>query len=165
MAYNKTSAFLTPLIGVSGLTTETFENTYIGEGNTLQVVYSTFDEQTHNKLSTAPTFVNMQRDGEKAVYTFTISEGDYKKVVEPFIKGKYTQVDRTYVDKHFPRNPTHPLYSNRLIFDADPAMVEYWALKGVDITLNPSGEVWSIPDLTVEKYEFNGFTAWTQTST
>ena len=156
---NNSSLFLLPIIKVEGnIVTKDFYNSYIASstnpevGKAIIVVYTNEDQELDKKLQTATNFANKRVDNGKIVYEFTVNQEEYNGVVKPFINGAYSKIDRSYVESNFPRNPTHPLFSNRLILDKDPAMLNYWAEKGVIIPSHQ--EVWSIPDITKETYNY-----------
>lgn len=75
------------------------------------------------------------------------------KIVKPFLDGKYSKVDREYVDKHFPDNPNHRLYGNGLVLRKHPAKKSYWESR-IGVTLPTDAEVWPKPQ---EKNEIYGY--------
>jgi len=85
------------------------------------------------------------------VYVFTISEEDREKVVKPFMEGKYSQIDRAYVDKYFPAIPSHKLYGNRLVLDRSKVFKQMWEEK-IGVELPEDAEVWSRPTPQNETY-------------
>lgn len=74
-------------------------------------------------------------------------------VVTPFIDGKYSEIDRTYVDTHFPATSTK-YAGNRAILYKSPEMRKYWEEK-IGVDLPQDAEVWSKPDLTKETYFYD----------
>jgi hypothetical protein len=87
------------------------------------------------------------------VYVFNITDAQHESVVKPFLEGKYSEVDRTYVEKYFPSVPSHHLYTNRLIFDKDDKVKRMWEKK-LDVELPKGAEVWSKPQPKNEIYGF-----------
>ncbi|MGL5079141.1 MAG: hypothetical protein ACRDBG_25355 [Waterburya sp.] len=76
------------------------------------------------------------------VVALKYSEEEIEKIVKPFMLGKYSRVDREYVDKYFPLIRSHALYDNRRVFDRCPAIKAYW--EGAILMVLPSdAEVWS----------------------
>lgn len=51
------------------------------------------------------------------MFVFRLDAESKSKVVEPFLEGKYSKVDRAYVEKFFPNDPRHSNYGSRLVFD------------------------------------------------
>lgn len=67
--------------------------------------------------------------------------------------GKYSKIDRDYVVKHFPNDPGHRYYGNRLVLDRSPILRKLIE-KELDVTLPKGAEVWSKPSLTSEVYAY-----------
>lgn len=105
-------------------------------------------------LSTHPQFVEQYspRKGHMT-FVFKVSDKDQVGVVEPFLQGKFSKVDRKYVDRYFPDEPGHRLYGNGLVFRKSPAKKSFWETK-LDTTLPPDAEVWSKPQKKKEVYGY-----------
>lgn len=105
-------------------------------------------------LSSHPLFVEKYHPRkEHTTFVFKMSNEDKTKVLEPFLKGEYSKVDKGYVDKHFPNNPSHRLYGNRLVFDKHPAKRSFWE-NSLGLTLPRDAEVWPKPSQKTEVYGY-----------
>lgn len=152
---NKSSQFLLPIIDVDGpIATAEFQNSFLSDG-THEIgtrLYAMFDStvsaEHREKLEKASNFERSYDHNGSIVFVYTIPEDKLVSVVGPFLVGKYSQMSTTYVDKHFPDDPTHKLYGNRMVIDKSPRWVTYWSEKGVELPEN--AEVWSRPDLSKE---------------
>ena len=167
MKTNETSRFLTPLLGLTStpvnVWTSNCAGLYIGDqyydvpskwGEHFFFVYKTpmspaLDEAFRNN----PLFVDTYSPKDDYItYVFKIKEEDQQKVVKPFLEGKYSEVDREYVEKNFPLDRTHRLYANRLVFDKSIVMKNLTEKK-IGMELPKEAEVWSRP---LEKNEIYG---------
>jgi hypothetical protein len=91
-------------------------------------------------------------DGD-TLYAFKLSEDEQQKLVKPFVEGRYSKIDRDYVEKFFPNVPHHRLYGNRLVLDKSPRLKE--AIEDeLGVTLPDNAEVWSKPKLEYELYGY-----------
>jgi len=84
---------------------------------------------------------------EKPVYVYSFTEEDQKNIVTPFLKGKYSEIDRDYV-KTFDRwqvvDGFYEPSKTYMIFTKDTRLKEDWEQKiGVEFT--DEQEVWSRP--------------------
>lgn len=150
---NLSSQFLLPLVGANGKTLlpPQFKNSYLAAsgysceyGKCLFLQYDKdVPSSTSSTLTSLPTYVETLSNStdEDLVYVFKVADEDYHSVVKPFLNGKYSAVDRGYVEKNFPRNPSSTLWWNRLILDKDPRIVNYWKTRGV--VLPDEAEVWN----------------------
>lgn len=87
------------------------------------------------------------------MFVFRLNAEDKFKVVEPFLEGKYSKVDRTYVDKFFPNDPNHSNYGSRLVFDKSSLLRDQWEDK-LGTALPLDAEVWSKPTKQKEIYGY-----------
>lgn len=147
------SQFLLPLVGATGRTlfVPQFKGSYMAAsehpcqfGRCLFLQYSAdVPSSTSDTFKSLPTYqetVSTSSDGD-LLFVFKVEDKDYEGVVKPFVDGKYSAVDRGYVDKFFPRNPNSATWWNRLILDKDSRVVSYWQSRGVNL---PKGaEVWN----------------------
>lgn len=66
-----------------------------------------------------------------------------KGVVKPFIDGRYSQIDRSYVAKSFPVYTSNGTISgNYAILTKSPILKKYWEER-IGVTLPEDAEVWS----------------------
>lgn len=113
------------------------------------------DEALSEYLKSHPLFerIHIPMEGMTS-FVFRLPEGDKEKVIKPFLEGKYSKVDRAYVEEHFPDMPGHRLYANRLTFDRSPILKAYWEEK-IGAELSDEAEVWSKPQKKIEVYGYN----------
>lgn len=105
-------------------------------------------------LSSHPLFVEKYYPRkDHTTFVFKLSEEDRSGVVEPFLKGEYSKVDRDYVKKYFPDDPGHRLYGNALVLRKHPAKKAYWESK-IGSTLPLDAEVWPKPQKKKEVYGY-----------
>lgn len=162
----KTSMFLRPLLDLDLITqSASYLGTYLGDA-TLRGQEATWEDKLYvafrgevaplfdQYMRRSPRFVNAYSPQEgDTLYVFELSEDEVAKIVKPFTEGKYSEVDRDYVSKHFPNNPSHRLYGNRLVFDRSEIMRK--AIENeLGVTLAKGAEVWSKPKLENELYGF-----------
>lgn len=154
---NKSSQFLLPLIKSEGRkSNEFFIDSYLGDGtgtlgDNLYLLFSKqMDAETSEKYKNAANFSSTYEVPNGIMYVFSLTEEEKEKVVKPFLQGKYSELDKTYVEKFFPLDPKHALYGNRLVIEKSDKYVKYWSDQGVELPAN--AEVWSRPDLTNEIY-------------
>jgi hypothetical protein len=165
MTYTNTSFFLTPLIELNypdSIYTSSYVGTYLGDyeydstavGEYMFFVYDKeVDEKLHNHFISHPRFkTQYTADEGKVTYVFDIEEEKREKVVKPFLEGKYSQVDRDYVESNFPRHHLR-LAINRKVFDKDPSLKKKWE-DAIGLKLPQDAEVWSKPKLEVEVYRY-----------
>lgn len=138
-----------------------YVNSYMGMpgfeyGKFFVLLYKhTLSERVSSLLMSSTLYVTSlcPKEGE-LLFVFKVPDETYRKVFQPFIKGKYSEVDRSYVELHFPNDPASKLYGNRLVFDKSPIMRAKWE-EALDVTLPDEAEVWSKPKRENEYYEFN----------
>jgi len=126
-----------------------YVNSYLGSedfqyGHHLLLLYTDhLSEKLFSQLRSSQYFSTSFCPKEGLVMVvFKLTKDLYRKVFKPFIEGKYSQIDREYVEKHYPRNPSSLVYTNRLILDKDVSLRDHWEDK-LDTTLPPDAEVWS----------------------
>ena len=166
MNVTETSRFITPVLKLrapDGIYTKEYYGSYLGDvtfdgsnwGEHFFLVYQgEVDDTLREYLMSHSLFetVHTPKEGLTS-FVFKLPEESKETVVKPFLEGKYSQVDRTYVEEQFPLTPGHRLYANRLTFDKDPALRDYWKEKiGVDLPEN--AEVWSKPQKKKEIYGY-----------
>ncbi len=156
---NKSSQFLLPLIKSEGRkSNEFFIDSYLGDGTStlgdnLYLLFSKqMDAETSEKYTKAANFSTSYEVPNGIMYVFSLTEEEKEKIVKPFLQGKYSELDKDYVEKYFPLDPKHALYGNRLVIEKSDKYVKYWSDQGVELPAN--AEVWSRPDLTNEIYNY-----------
>lgn len=108
------------------------------------------------------------RSSKQLVYEYTPEEGGimfvmkippkYKKdVIEPFLKGEYSKIDKEYVNAHFKSSTINGSYStNWLILNKDKSLRKFWEDQ-IGLPLPPDAEVWSRPRKEDEIYNYESF--------
>lgn len=159
MGVSKTACFMTPLVELKypgNIYTSTYHGTYMGDmshtpkpedwGKYLYFVYDgEVEEGLAEHFRKHPLFVTEYSPEEgKTTFVLKVPDEKFETVMKPFREGKYSEVDRTYVDEHFPRKFGTRLYANRLVFDKDKAMKEMWERR-IGVDLPDDAEVWSKP--------------------
>ena len=136
-----------------------YVNSYLGAdgfeyGRHLLLLYAgSVTETLSSQLKSSPYYSTTYCPKEGLVmFVFKITDDLYRKVFKPFIQGKYSEIDRGYVEKHYPRSPSSLVYTNRLILDKDDSLRIHWEDK-LDVTLPPDAEVWSKCKFKDEYYE------------
>lgn len=76
---------------------------------------------------------------------YKIKADEQEKIVKPFIQGKYSQIDRGYVEKHFTPKGIKTNSVNYQILTKSPALKKYWE-NLLEVTLDDDVEVWFKPE-------------------
>lgn len=90
---------------------------------------------------------------EAIIFVFKIPKKEKTKIVDPFLKGKYSEIDKDYVDKNFNFKINGRLSINYRICNKDEAIRAYWENK-IGLPLPENAEVWSKPE---ERDEIYGY--------
>lgn len=157
---NLSSYFLTPVlnlrthVGPDVLFNDAFVNTYLKDakfedeqlgGHFYFLFKSSLSPQMSGKLEGHPLFVEKYPIGEDQVmFKFKIPDEQVHNVVTPFLQGKYSEVDKTYVDANFPDEPTSKSYANRLVFYKHELIRKYQEER-IGLDLPDDAEVWDKP--------------------
>lgn len=82
----------------------------------------------------------------------------YKKnVVDPFLEGAYSKIDRAYVNAHFSARRANGSYStNWLILTKDNSLRKFWEDQ-IGLPLPHNAEVWSRPLKEDEIYNYESY--------
>ena len=83
-----------------------------------------------------------------------------EEIVDPFLKGKYSEIDRTYVRSHFKQvimNGYEGIFSkNWMVLNKSPHLKREWeSILGVE--LPEDAEVWSRPTKNEEVYNYKQY--------
>lgn len=93
----------------------------------------------------------------KVHIVFNVPEKYKETVITPFLAGKYSQIDRNYVNAYFPRKILSSMgwmpSVNYQILSKDPILLHYWKEER-DIDIPIGSEVWSKPEKKDEIYGF-----------
>ena len=176
MIANNTSSFILPILGlpVGILLTNGFQSAYLGDETTNpgvwgEYLYLTFDKheltqelieelKDHGLLN--KTYQSILDDSIQ-VYRFDIDEEDSESIVQPFIKGKYSEINREYVKENFytfvhsesQGKIAHKPIMNYLILTKDDKLREYWEDR-LGCELPENAEIWSLPEKVDEIYGY-----------
>ena len=89
-------------------------------------------------------------DEERILFVFNIPSKWKETVVEPFLQGKYSEIDREYVKRYFPesvyKSGNKEPSVNYMILNKDELLKNYWE-NMLDVDLDEDAEVWSKVDL------------------
>lgn len=91
---------------------------------------------------------------ESIMFVFKIPARIKETIIEPFLAGKYSEIDRAYVDKcfdHWLPNKTRTL--NYKILTKSIELRKYWE-ELLDVELPKDAEVWTIPKREEEIYGY-----------
>lgn len=156
------SYFLTPAVGLGyqhDIYTPEHIGVFLGDlddprsledlGSTLTFIYSETNPTLDEFFTARENFERKYLTSKGyTAYVFKVYEPYKESVVSHFLDGRYSQIDRDYVEKHFPKTSTR-LTVNRQVLDKSPVLRKMWERK-LDVTLPPEAEVWSKPRLEVE---------------
>jgi hypothetical protein len=155
----KSAAFIVPLLKIGfkpTIYTQAFIETYLkyGEEEIGRFLYLLYADDIESDLlehfEKHPRFVSkiVPKDG-KILIKLKIYDDEFTKVVEPFLAGQYSQIDREYVKSHFP--PVGATRLQRMIFDKDPSLRTYWEDR-IGVSLPEDAEVWDRVSFKDETY-------------
>lgn len=172
MNYSKTTYFIMPVLDLKGsfkeLKKDGFIDSYLGWSKHLgdsygQYLYVTFDKDLLpysrlNELETHKDVVERVIVGDTIIFIFNLNEDFKTKVIKPFIEGKYSNIDRKFVEA------THPVYISedtlsygknkvRLVLDKSDELKQEWE-ELLDAKLPENAEVWSIPSKETEILDY-----------
>jgi hypothetical protein len=160
-----TAYFLRPTIvfDTTGPSVSCYENAYLGDyeyakdeyGDNLFLLYSTelLSEDLKVKLEAHPQFVTTYQptDG-KSMFVYKFDEQTKKTVVKQVMEGKYSEVNRDYVESNYPLSSSK-LVTNRMVFDKHERLKHMWEER-IGTALPDNAEVWSKPRKQDEMYRY-----------
>lgn len=155
---NMSAIFVAPLLELtypSTLYTSDFVDTYLKKdeedpGKFIYYLYErTVDPKIVSYFEAHKSFVERQdtEDG-KILLKMRVDDEAFEKVMKPFLAGKYSQVDKDYVEKYF---STPAKRTARMIFDRDPSLRDQLE-RDLDVRLPHDAEVYSKVDIKQETY-------------
>ncbi len=169
MSNTKTTSFITPILKIpsSFLASNGFLNSYLGyylkTGDTWgECIYLSFEESKLTEhmvsyLMKHEQFLSSMVDGNTRIFEFRVTESTQDAIVKPFLEGKYSKVDKDYVNNNFPKltfsNGSMTLNPKWKVFYKHPDWAKYWEQR-IGITFNDNMEVWSKPLKQEEIYGF-----------
>lgn len=171
MNYTKTTYFILPILDLKGsfkeIKKDGFINSYLGWSKHLsntygQYLYCLFDKNLIpnsrlKELDSHTALVDKQVLDDSIVYIFSLSEDFKRSVILPFSEGKYSQIDRKFVEA------MHPVFISddgmsgknkaRLVLDKSDEIKQEWE-EALDVKLPNNAEVWSIPSKEEEVLDY-----------
>lgn len=107
-----------------------------------------------DRMKDHPLFVDSYpRTVNTTMFVYDIRQ--FPSIVEPFLNGKYSKIDRQYVTSKFPIIEGRTRSLNREILDMSPRIRDYQSNR-IGIKLPDNAEVWDKP---VQAKEVFGFSA------
>lgn len=164
----KSASFILPTLGLSlsELRSNGFKTTYLGDarlsnwrellGTKLYVeLDSSCTPSFLKKMTQHENYSNLRMDGDNYLIEFDVPAKWRSGVVDKFLEGKYSEIDRDYVKENFPKyTSTNTESVNYQILTKSPELKEYWEII-LDVDLDEDAEVWSIPELSDEIKNFS----------
>lgn len=95
-------------------------------------------------------------DPASIMFTFQPDAEITSSILSPFIKGKYSQIDRGYVNKHFSYKVNGMPNHNYLVLTKHPSLKAYWEER-LNVTLPEDAEVWSKPEKKDEVFGYEEY--------
>ena len=96
-------------------------------------------------------------------YQLEINDDDKETIIMPFVKGKYSQINRTYVKENFPEKELIGMdvfgrqqfrkLTNWKILNRDESLKDWWEEK-LAVSLPEGAEVWSRPEKAQEIFKY-----------
>lgn len=104
-------------------------------------------------LQKHPSFVESYKPNEVSIlFVFRLPK-NASKYTASILAGKYSEADRTIVDKYMPKDPSHFRYGNRLVIERDQRWRDYWEER-IGTSLPEGAEVYPRP---LPKKELYGY--------
>lgn len=168
----KSRSFILPMINLK-VPNSTIINTYLGnteyqgDNNWGKYLYVEIEDQhiksVWEEIKTHPQYVTYFHCSENsnAFIVFEITNNQ-RKIVDPFLQGKYSEIDRDYVNKYFTKYINENISLNWRILHKDenwdrPANLmslrDYWYSR-IGIEIPKDAEVWSRPKQEDEIYRY-----------
>lgn len=178
----KSKSFILPILGLpsffNGIVDTYLGNIYYeGEESWGNYLYLCLDPQEVSKpigsaLRNHPQFKEEFHEDEFVFFVFDLTETQKQNIVEPFLEGKYSKIDREYVARSFPKyTAVGTISTNWRILVRDDwekpnnilPLKDYWEGKinnpehkkyGLSVSIPDDAEVWSRP---LKKDEVYGY--------
>lgn len=157
----KSSTFLTPLLGENRAFfwwDKFYVNTYIGEDNTLYLLYRFFDAPVyltfeHQLKHTVSNCIgNFEPDPYHTMFRFKLLD-DQQDIVELFKQGRYSQFPETYKQAILKFHGYNKEGSLAQILYKGSGLKQQLELQ-IGESLSDTSELYSIPNLEEETYEY-----------
>ncbi len=163
----KSTCFLLPWLGFSygDLVKNGFKTTYLDvdylDTNYGDNIILSFEKDTDfiKTLENTPYFSSKHILEDEIHMVFTFTDFAKSSIVRPFIQGKYSLIDRDYVDKYFKNGLPESENVNYQVLTKSPILKKYWEYvlsipeRNRMVTLADDAEVWSTPDQQQETFK------------
>lgn len=111
-------------------------------------------EKLSEYLRNASSFVETYVPHEGyTMFVFALPQSLRESFIDPVLAGKYSEADKAVVELYFPKDPNHPRYGNRLVFDKSDLWRTEWENK-IGVSLPEGAEVWSKATKETENYGY-----------
>lgn len=168
----KSQSFILPMMTFNPDINKVLINTYLGnteyegENSWGKYMYIEFNHENLNEvlqLKTHPQYLTHFHSSvnNNIFFVFEITTNQ-RKIVDPFLEGKYSKIDRDYVNKYFVQYNNQNISLNWRILHKDenwdrPSSImslrDYWFSR-IGIELPPNAELWSRPKMEDEIFNF-----------
>lgn len=166
MTKSKSMSFLSPILTYynDNIIWKYVESVYVGDveysgdtwGENIFLLLDTTDEMEISKYRKSEYYIyELDKEDNKVMLVFSIPEDLGNKVVQPLLDGKYSQIDRKYVNKHFSKYTEQGLpSSNWMILHKSDVLRKYWEDR-IGVSLPEDAEVWDAPTKKTEIYGYS----------
>ena len=156
----------------SPLIAKSITNTYLGhahyEGSNvwgnyfyIQIVNELLDPTLLSNLRNHNQYETEIDDIDWVLFAFKFTPEQKTKIINPFLEGKYSKIDREYVRENFPMNSNGKVSMNWRILNKDTWQIphgimplrEYWHRR-IGQAIPVEGEVWPKAKMEYEIYDY-----------
>jgi hypothetical protein len=163
---NQTQKSLSFVLPSLNLTASNIEATYLGDvdyygdnrwGEHFFVLFKNLTNAQSQYLRNREDYVHEYDPiPNHTMVVFSLNDIIKEQVITPFIDGKYSKIDRFYVDKYFkPTTSFGTMSTNYLILTKSPILRDFWEER-LGVRLPEDAEVWSRPEKKSEVYNYKG---------
>jgi hypothetical protein len=169
MDYTLSTQLLLGMIPYQGsfkkLEEDGFKNAYLAFddpnkiGDFFYFVFSEIPDERLRELVNLDAYEDHFEIEEDTIFKFSLTEEQQTDIVQPFLKGKYSLIDRDFVKKHHPKlvytgKGTYIINQAHLIMHKSNSLRKYWEDR-IGVKLPPDAEVWSKVKSKDETYILN----------
>jgi hypothetical protein len=162
--YTLTSSFILPILSIpfNKLQNNGFQNAYLGDSEIGEYGEHLVLVMDSNKMNFSNNFLqdheyyeySYHPDEDTYVALFSVPEHLKRNVIDPFIKGKFSMIDRVYVKLNFSPIVGGKPSRNWQILHKSPVLKAYWESE-LGCPLPEDAEVWSKPEIDKEFFNVN----------
>lgn len=156
--------FLTPLVlKKDSICWKNLQTIYIGDhvydsevGNHLFLLYHNISQEVVDAWRQSERYTaEYDPTRNSTIIVLSLTNKERTSIIQPFIRGAYSQIDRDYVFNNFMYyNDNGEKCVNRMVLYKDPILKHYWE-NLIGVTLPKDAEVWSAPKLQDEIFRYN----------